>query len=84
MPSPQALSPERFSLILISGWNQNTEEHLVASINEDIDYIERAQGVNTKAGSPAFIIGIHDLIFQAILKFAIITCLIYQETRCTE
>jgi hypothetical protein len=54
----------------VSGWNQITSEYLVAKV--DIDHIERAQDVNAKTGTPACTIGIHDLIFQAILIFAII------------
>jgi len=56
----------------VSGWNQITREYLVAKVTVDIDHIERAQDVNAKTGTPACTIGIHDLIFQAILIFAII------------
>jgi hypothetical protein len=54
-------------LVPVSGCDQITEEHLVASIEQDIDHIERAQGVNARTGTPVSIIGIDDLIFQVVL-----------------
>jgi hypothetical protein len=68
----------------VSGWNQITSVYLVANVTDDIDHIERAQAVNTKKWTPACTIGIHDLIFQAVLIFAIIAWLIHMGKRCTE
>jgi hypothetical protein len=60
-------------LIPVSDCDQITEEHLLASVNQDIDHIERAQGVNVRTGTPVSIIGIDDLIFQVILIFVIMS-----------
>jgi len=65
MPSLQALSPDPhldayFRLDLVTNVLRTST----------IMYKSR---VSTKAGAPACIIGIHDLIFQAIFIFAIIT-----------